>query len=227
MNLHTIHTTILFFGASQSLVDFLNSDEGQKSSVHWYCKSCEKGSKKMFEMMVLIDNRLTEVEKNLTQLNEKVDSLIECKGESSQKNDEPPIRQNLSQLVKEIDERNHRKCNVVVFGLKKGQESVVNEIINQVDQSIELAEDPIWLGPNDAPNRPLLVKMSSEKDKWKIISKSRAVTKEKYKGIYLNPDLTKSEREEQFLLRKELRERRDNGEQIIIKKGVIVPRSKN
>ena len=43
--------------------------------------------------------------------------------------------------------------------------------------------------------------------------------------IYVNPDLTKSERDQQYLLRQEKRERNSRGEEVVIRKGRVVPRS--
>lgn len=73
------------------------------------------------------------------------------------------------------------------------------------------------------------MKFGSEKEKWKIVGKARAAMQGNtdFANIYVNPDLTKTERERQFLLRKELRSRRENGEDVMIKRGVVVVRPKN
>ena len=46
---------------------------------------------------------------------------------------------------------------------------------------------------------------------------------EQWKGVYISPDLTPSEREEGKKLRDELKARRARGEQVIIRRGRIVP----
>ena len=76
---------------------------------------------------------------------------------------------------------------------------------------------------------PLLAKFKTEQEKWKVIANARAVINKNsdYKGNFVNPDLYKCEREKQYLLRQELRDRRNNGEQVVIKKGAIVTKAKN
>ena len=44
-----------------------------------------------------------------------------------------------------------------------------------------------------------------------------------YKNVYINPDLTKMQREQSRKIRDELKSRRDKGESVIIRKGQIVP----
>ena len=61
---------------TKGLMEFLNSEDGQKSNVHWYCRACENTSKKLFEQMVLIEKRLSSFEKEVQKLGEKVDHLI-------------------------------------------------------------------------------------------------------------------------------------------------------
>ena len=211
---------------SQILLDFLQSEDGQKGDVHWYCKVCEQGSRKLFEQMVVVDKRLSSVEQQLEEIKVKIDQLSK-----TQCTETPPaiIQSSVSHIAREMEERGLRKCNIVIHGLKDGDEHLVNELIRQIDDSIETAEKPIRLGAVTNKSRPLLVKLKTEREKWKIIGKSLRVMKEnnKYKGVYVNPDLTKSERDEQYSLRQKLRERRDSGEDVIIKRGLIVPRAKN
>ena len=100
--------------ASKALVEFLNSDDGQQANVHWYCRCCEKGSRKLFEQMVVIDKRISSLETQLSDLNEKVDSIIKHQQSST----EPGVRprsaptqsqqpQNLAHnIVRELEDRN-------------------------------------------------------------------------------------------------------------------------
>ena len=44
------------------------------------------------------------------------------------------------------------------------------------------------------------------------------------KGIYIQPDLTQIQRKIQFSLRRDLREKRANGEDVVIEKGNLVDR---
>jgi len=69
-----------------------------------------------------------------------------------------------------------------------------------------------------------VVTLQTEAQKWALIGKARKVslTKDEFKTVFVNPDLTKSERDVQFELRKEVRSRRQMGEQVKISKGRVV-----
>ena len=66
--------------------------------------------------------------------------------------------------------------------------------------------------------------MDSEKDKWLLISKARVVSQSKVdlNNIFVNPDLTKTERDLQYQLRQEVRRRREQGENVKIRKGKVI-----
>ena len=112
--------------------------------------------------------------------------------------------QNLAHIVRELEDRNRRKCNVVIYGEKEGEETVVEELIKSIDSQIGMVSSPTRLGSGE--KRPLLVKFKTEQEKWKVIANARAIINKNsdYKGIFVNPDFSKCEREEQYLLRQGL-----------------------
>ena len=69
-----------------------------------------------------------------------------------------------------------------------------------------------------------IVKLKDEAQKWTLIKKAQTISKsiEGLNKIYVNPDLTRSEREIQYHLRQELKRRRALGEKVKISKGRIV-----
>ena len=209
--------------ASEALVKFLESEDGQKSGVHWYCRVCEIGSKKLFDQMVIVENRLTSVEKQLGEIKKSIENL-------SKKHDNMPVFSppapavvDIDLIAQEISEREKRKCNIVISGVKDGDESLVERLIHKIDRSINIGET-IRLGSGS--DRPLLVKLGSEREKWKTVGKARAALQNDgiFAAIFVNPDLTKREREKQYFLRQELKERRENGEDVMIKRGAVVSR---
>ena len=66
--------------------------------------------------------------------------------------------------------------------------------------------------------------MDSEKDKWLLISKARVVSQSKVdlNNIFVNPDLTITERDLHYQLRQEVRRRREQGENVKIRKGKVI-----
>ena len=87
------------------------------------------------------------------------------------------------------------------------------------------AEKPSNVLKIQTPKKALyIVTMASERDKWSLIGKARTIsqTKEGLENIFGNPDLTKSECNVQYELRKEVRDRRKLGENVKISKGKVV-----
>ena len=76
--------------------------------------------------------------------------------------------------------------------------------------------------------RPLVIRLKSKQEKWIVIGKSKLLKQtEDYNGIYLALDMNKEELERNKLLRTELIERRNNGENLMIKNGQIINKRKN
>ena len=120
--------------------------------------------------MVLIDKRISSLETQLSDLNEKVDSIIKHQQSSTEAGVRPrsaPTQsqqpQNLAHIVRELEDRNRRKCNVVIYGEKEGEETVVEELIKSIDSQIGMVSSPTRLGSGE--KRPLLVKFKTEQEK--------------------------------------------------------------
>ena len=228
--------------AGKPLYDFLNSQAGQNSSVHWYCRSCEKGSSKLFEQMVLVDKRLTSVEAKLAEISVKVDGLasnpissqsvdnvssVETQlADISAKVDElasKPVRSQsidnvtIDVIAKELNERESRAKNVVISGnaSKEKVESFLQKV-GTPSKNVKQIGKP--------EKNTFLVEFSSQADKWRVIGKAKAACAgvADFSGMYVNPDLTRAERDAHYKLRQECRARRQKGENVKIKRGTII-----
>lgn len=69
-----------------------------------------------------------------------------------------------------------------------------------------------------------IITLKSEDQKWKLIGKARTISNsiEGLGKIFVNPDLTRTEREVQYHLRQELKRLRASGEKVKKTKGKIV-----
>ena len=152
----------------------------------------------------------------------------------------------------ELDERaniDRRKYNVVVFNV---EESKITESKNApsawytkelknadtekfaeiLSESMKVhfkpptneIKDIIRLGTKKSGSaRPLKVTFSNIDIKREVLSKSKLLNAGKHKNVFINPDLTPKQREQDRKLRIELKERRDAGEKDAqIKRGKIV-----
>ena len=76
---------------------------------------------------------------------------------------------------------------------------------------------------NSSGARLLRFKCESTIEKFDILKKAKDLRNHpEFKGVYINPDLTKSQRETHKALREKLKERRAAGEQVRIYRGRIV-----
>lgn len=167
-------------------------------------------------------------------LNEKIDSLADgYKSRDRQRpnSEDTPLNLDLqhnktknatdivSQVASELREREKRALNVVFTG------EVDKEKVKLFLQTVGTEEPSKVLEIKTLQKKTLyIVTMASEKDKWSLVSKARAISQSKdgLNNIFVNPDLTKTERDVQYQLRQEVRKRRGQGESVKISKGKVV-----
>ena len=151
-----------------------------------------------------------------------------------------PVQQKNIQERKSEEEKERKKNNLVIYNVtESGQNEVgkrieddimiCEEILSELEVGNVFIEKVVRLGKNDNSKiRPVLMRLRNEKEKWNILGRAKQLkNSEKYKGVYITRDMTEKEREEDKILRTELKERRDNGEDVQIKNGVVVKRRKN
>ena len=109
---------------------------------------------------------------------------------------------------------------------------LVEKIVPEAEEVGKLLENPVRLGPfrvgTNVRPRLLRITVKSEQTKSSIMKNAYKLNKgeiDKNEKVYFNHDLTAKEREAEKLLRDELRERREKGEQdLVIRNGKIVKR---
>ena len=68
-----------------------------------------------------------------------------------------------------------------------------------------------------------MVKLASREQRNKVLQNKAKLKREiNWKDVYVSCDMTKNEKRENYLLRKELKERREKGEQVRLLSGKIV-----
>ena len=140
-------------------------------------------------------------------------------------------------VLKEIEDRNRRKQNFLIYNLpeptgssRAGVDTKTVESIVQKNLSISGAKinKVTRLGKQrKESSRPLLVSMSDEASKWLCLKHAPKLRNDtKFRNVYLSPDLTLKEREASKKLYLELKGRRERGEKdLVIKHGKIVKRT--
>ncbi|KAK3877486.1 hypothetical protein Pcinc_017812 [Petrolisthes cinctipes] len=153
-------------------------------------------------------------------------------------------------VIKEKEERDRRKNNLVIHNIEEPNNMNEKELYdhdlaicmdifgNEIGEPIEEG-DIVSItrlgkkeeeGENQNPRpRCLLIKMKEPEKKWSILKnakKMKTTRKNEYKRVFIQPDLTKSERAKDKESREKLREKREQGEEgWYIKRGQLERRN--
>ena len=169
-----------------------------------------------------------EIKQAVEALNIKIDSLVESSKQSSaiqtvsnsgHSVSKPKEAADIvSQVAYELEEREKRRLNVVFTG------NVDKEKVERFWKAAGTQKPSKLFEIKTQQKTLFIVTMDSEKDKWLLISKARVVSQSKVdlNNIFVNPDLTKTERDLQYQLRQEVRRRREQGENVKIRKGKVI-----
>ncbi|MCP3849729.1 MAG: hypothetical protein GY694_05765 [Gammaproteobacteria bacterium] len=142
------------------------------------------------------------------------------------------VEAKVQETLTEVQEKEKRKLNLVVFNLPESQgttreetkenetqqiQSILKNILPESEAKDVKIKDPIRLGPQNLGKRPRVLKftVNSEEARNNIIKNAVKVNKKGTANtdkIYINPDYTNKEREMNKKLRQELKERTEKGE---------------
>lgn len=195
---------------------------------------------KLKEVTRKLDNMREEIKKEVMQqltANEQTGVPV---------NEEDIVQKTIAQVIdyiKEEEDKNRRKPNLVMYNIpESNKEDVAERIDEDLAVCCDIIENSLGVGREEFSikkvirlgkprhdgnnrNRPVLLKLTDEDEKWKIVKKAKNLKHEsnpmkKRVGIAL--DLTKKERELETELRQELNTRRLNGESgLYIKNGKL------
>jgi len=163
-------------------------------------------------MVDKINSRLTDIEKNVTDLSAKV-NVLECESNKN-KTDNLKCSGELEQIRIEI-----RRANLIFINIKEEtNEDLFTIIRNIITGNLGLNSEVIPIDlifrlgrPKQNYNRPIKVKFSCEYHKQKVFNK-RHMLRNLNPPIYINEDLPPLTQEKRKLLRVENKKRLDLGQ---------------
>ena len=186
--------------------------------------------------------RLTEIGAALKDQKSKLEAC-EKKVDGVITNIEKIVQEKVELAITEFKEREERKLNVIVHNVpeplsnsenKKGDDICSLKDIFKVTKSCEVViKETIRLGKPGTKARLIKVKLGSLEDKHKILAGTRFLRVKhgdeyahEWGSVFITPDQTKTEREKNQKLRKELERRRndENNNNLVIFRGEIVER---
>lgn len=179
------------------------------------------------ECYKLLNKSLSEVAQSITGKLEKYQQSITS--QLTEANDKIKELEHINkQLFKELElaKREERKNNIIIFGVKEDEgENIYNKVTNllktKVSTNVSKSEISVCyrFGKNsENKHRPIAVKFVTLHKKQEIFSNCHHL---KGSDISISNDLTKEEREAQKVLRKHLKEARDQGLDAKIKKNLL------
>ena len=140
----------------------------------------------------------------------------------------------IASVAKEIAARNLRRKNIFITGLPCDSTKTDGAIVRSLlADELNLLGNSLFtcrrVGKLSFSPQALIVSFDDVRFRDQVMSnakKLRSSTNNFIKGhVYISPDLTELERNEQFVMRQELRSRQKAGENVIISRGKIIPRA--
>lgn len=144
---------------------------------------------------------------------------------------------NFERVTEEIEERKKREANIVIFGFSERVNGTVEQrkshdlgstksLINALGITNFEVNSIRRLGASSGNGkRPLLVTLGSFQQKFQVVKASPGLRKlGEYKGIFVKCDLTQMQQSQQRRLITELKERRQRGENVVIRRNEVVIR---
>ena len=188
------------------------------------CKKCDANLSQMLDVRAVIKAETMKLLERIAALEAQVQEV------SARKNDDgnvlPPLQ--FEEIVCEINERNSRKKNVVIFNLAEPpsnfnkdqryskEKSILAELFNSLSTDIPTNVQSFRLGVSDTNRerpRPLKVTLPNEADVLKIIKNAKKLKGlDKFKNISISFDRTPRQISYYQELKSELIERQNNGE---------------
>ena len=143
------------------------------------------------------------------------------------------------EIIGEIERRVARKKNLIIKGFPEAEEGSVNERRAFDEKNLQELLDYLELSdvevgnifrvgkPRSDGKRLLKFSTTTQENKRKILKRASYLrTSDSYKSVFLGADLTPVQQEKDRLLRTELKERRERGEDVVIYKGKVQDRRK-
>ena len=198
-----------------------------------------------------LGNSISSIKTSISAQNSKIDDLLKKIRELEAKNSKLEQRCNKLEgdyldlpaaLLEEFEDRTRRRKNIIISGVPEQMEGSADDRIQADKSGVEEILREIWEDYDDemirchrigrhatGRARLLRVVLNDEEAKKSILFNAAKELRKcpAYKNVYVNPDLTISQRKINKLLREELKRRKSEGEDVIIRRNKIVPRREN
>jgi len=167
------------------------------------------------------------VQKEIKELKQSFVDIVNEQEEERKKEDnkktadrDKTVDRELQQKMLEVMEREKRKSNLIFMGIKEATEEEENRIIKDIMDTLVEETDISYeifgrVGRKDTGNtdkaRPLRIVIEDIGHRRLVLSRGKKLKESSYKKVFIVPDLTRLQQEEDKKLRDKLKEIRQQG----------------
>ena len=179
---------------------------------------------------------MTEEAATYADMVKKMSNKIDTIGSSKQAEQAKDLRLAVADCL----EQDKRRRNIVIFNVSEQDSHSSQE--TQAEGDLRIFEEIMMTGlklklrpekvsrlgrQRDGKQCLMLVTFHEEGDKWEVLKMAKSLRHagNKFEKIYIAPDLSPAEQEKNRTLRKELRERKEAGEDVIIHRNRVILRA--
>ena len=231
-----IHTSCA--DISDTFYDAFFEAGSKLSCFHFYCKTCDGKVEEALQKYATLENDTKELKVEMTTVKDQLASI--------HKTIRTSIRTNISTAIDDKNELDKRKMNLIVFGLPEVESSdgtwgISEKVKKDIETMNTIISDElnVALSPRTGiiearrlgakvqnKHRPLRIEFRDIGTKRDVLTKAKNLrnsTNTVAKQLYINPDLTKEQKEADKKLRAEMwRQREEENKNVIIRRGKIV-----
>lgn len=216
---------------NKTFLDYLCAEQKEGNNFLWSCKKCDKVAKTLDKRVKALSKEITDMKKTITSMQNQHEDLskeVNTVNEKCEKN-----KQNISEnnvltknaIFAELREREERKGNVVIFGVPEAGPRVTQAMDKKAHDCEWICDIASAVGirmnnndmkfikrlgdksGSDEP-RPTLLGLRNVDMKKDLVNSSRHLKNDRDFGdIYIVPDLTQQQREEEVELGREAHRR--------------------
>ena len=206
--------------------------------IKWFCPVCKPKSEEALDKYSSLETKTLTLTNDVRDMKDEMTTIKTTISRI--------VRNEIDEGLHERNDIESRKMNLIIFGVPEPNIDDGSEWTNdkKIEADIKLTRDTFTreLGTAMSPRegitdarrlglksdkgpRPLKIVFNNMQTKRHVLTnakKLRASTDPVAKSMYVNPDLTKRQREKENILRNEMWKQRESGKNVIIKQGKIV-----
>jgi hypothetical protein len=215
----------------------------------WFCGQCNKFFPKMIKIIEMNNalkeemNKMKEElkhknEKDTQEINNLKEEIERLKTKTNEKEAKNYNGTNISDAIGELEDRNARKSNVIIYGIVESESEDISEkrkkdeeSVNELSRNIQIKLKPkkvIRLGKANNKPRPIKVIFDSQEEAISFKRSFWSKKPENYSRVFVSDDLTFIQRGKLREVKQELKDRREKGESVKISSRngmyVIIPK---